>query len=258
MTKIASRGSCLKQIFSEHLIPQIVRDNEPQFNSKEFSEFSSVYGFKLVTSSTHYPRSNGFIESQVKIVKRTLEKVAKDNGDPHLALLYLRSTPVDSKLPSPAQLLQHRSFMDTLPKIPSKGDDNVLARLEDRQHVQKSSYDQHAKAMEPLRPGQPVSVLDPTSHTWKPATVRTVCDEPRSYAVVTSAGKEVRRNRAHLKERQPERQPGEKPTPAAAATAESSSKVVASSSTDSSPSSTDARHLNRRPAREELSKLHKN
>ena len=130
--------------------------------------------------------------------------------------------------------------MDTLPKIPAKGDDNVLALLEDRQHVQKSSYDQHAKAMEPLRPGKPVSVLDPTSHTWKPATVRTVCDEPRSYAVVTSAGNEVRRNRAHLKERQPERQPDEKPTPAAAATTESFSKVVASSSTDSSPSSTDA------------------
>ena len=64
----------LKQIFSEQGIPQIVRtDNGPQFNSKDFSEFSSVYGFKHVTSSPHYPRSNGFIESQVKIVKRTLE-----------------------------------------------------------------------------------------------------------------------------------------------------------------------------------------
>ena len=81
----------LKQIFSEQRIPQIVRtDNGPQFNSKEFSEFSSVYGFKHVTSSPHYLRSNGFIESQVKIVKRTLEKVAKDNSDPQLALLYLQ------------------------------------------------------------------------------------------------------------------------------------------------------------------------
>ena len=57
----------LKQIFSEKLqgILQIVRtDNGPQFNSKEFL-FSSVYGFKHVISSPHYPRSNGFIESQV-------------------------------------------------------------------------------------------------------------------------------------------------------------------------------------------------
>ena len=231
----------LMQTFSEQGIPQIVRtDNEPHFGSKKFSEFSSVYGFKRVTSSPHYPRNNGFIESQVKIVKKTLEKVAKDIGDLHLALLYLRSTPVDSKLPSPAQLLQHRSFMDTLSKIPSKGDDNILACLEDCQHVQKSSYDQHAKGMEPLRPGQPVSVLESTSHTWKPAIVCTVCDERRSYPAVTLAGNEVHRNRAHLKERQLERQPDEKPTPAAAATVESSSKVVASSSTDSSPSSTNA------------------
>ena len=41
----------LQQISSEQGIPQIVRtDNGPQFNSKEFSEFSSVYGFRHVTS----------------------------------------------------------------------------------------------------------------------------------------------------------------------------------------------------------------
>ena len=173
-------------------------------------------------------------------MKRTLEKVAKDHCDPHLALLYLRSIPIDSKLPWPAQLLQHRSFMDTLPKIPCKGEDSVLARLEDQKRVQKSSYDQHAKPMEPLSPGQPVSVLEPTSHTWKTAKVRTVCDEPRSYAVVTSAGNEVRRNHAHLKERQPERLKTTRnrllqqllPTSLPR-------KLSASFSTDSSPSSTD-------------------
>ena len=161
--------------------------------------------------------------------------------------------------PSPSQLLQHRSFMDTLSKIPSKGDKNVLACLEDRQHIQKSSYNQHAKAIEPLRPGQPVSVLESTSHAWKPATVRTVCDERRSYTVVTLAGNKVRRNRAHLKERQPERQPDEKPTPAAGATDESSSIAVASSSTDSSPGPVQPmpRHLNRQPTQGELSMLHK-
>ena len=117
------------------------------------STVRSFWSFRQImvssTSLRHRIIRTAIIESQIKIAKRTLEKIAKDNGDPHLALLYLRSTPVDSKLPSPAQLLQHRSFMDTLPKIPSKGADYVLARLEDRQYVQKSSYDQHAKAMEP-------------------------------------------------------------------------------------------------------------
>ena len=233
-------------------------DNGPRFNSKEFSEFSSVYGFKHVTSSRHYPRSNGFLESQVKIVKRKLEKVAKDNGDPHLALLYLRSTPVDSKLLSPAQLLQHRSFMDTLPKIPAKGNDNFLARLEDRQHVQKSSYDQHAKAMEPLRPGQPVSLLDPTSHTWKPATLRTVCDEPRSYAVVTSAGNGVRRKRAHFKETQPEQQPDENQLLQQSLPPCLPRKLLPAPRLILHPVQMMPGHLNRRPAQEELSKHRKN
>ena len=66
----------LKQIFSEQGIPQIVRsNNRPQFASHAFAEFCQSYGFNHSTSSPHYPRSNCFIESQVKIVKATLQKI---------------------------------------------------------------------------------------------------------------------------------------------------------------------------------------
>ena len=51
-------------------------------------------------------------------------------------------------------------------------------------------------------PGQNVSVLNPSSHTWQPATVTEVCDEPRSYVLTTETGSEVRRNRAQIKTRQ--------------------------------------------------------
>ena len=108
----------LKQIFSEQGIPQIVRsDNGSQFASHEFTEFRQSYGLNHVTSSRHYPRSNGFIESQVKRVKATLQKVKKDQGDPYLAMLCLCTTPVDYKLPAPAKMLQNRVFHDNLPKI---------------------------------------------------------------------------------------------------------------------------------------------
>ena len=51
----------LKQIFSEQGIPQIVRsDNGPQFASHAFTEFRQSYGLNHITSSPHYPRSNGF------------------------------------------------------------------------------------------------------------------------------------------------------------------------------------------------------
>ena len=135
-------------------------------------------------------------------MKKTLEKVARDNGDPHLALLYLRSTPVDSKMPSPAQLLQGRTFHDTLPKISTRGDEEVMEHLEKKQQRQKVLYDQHTRKHTPLTPGQKVSVLNPSSHTWQPATVTEVCDEPRSYALATETGSEVQRNQAQIKTRQ--------------------------------------------------------
>ena len=56
----------MKQIFSEHGIPHVVRsDNSPHYNCYSFTEFAQRYGFKHVTSSPHFPSSNGFIESPV-------------------------------------------------------------------------------------------------------------------------------------------------------------------------------------------------
>ena len=109
-----------KQIFSEHGVPQIVRsDNGPHFQG-HYPEFAKEYGFQHVTSSPHYPRSNGFVESQVKTVKLTLKKAKKSHTDPNMVLLCLRATPVDNKLASPAELLLGRPVQDNLPrKIPS-------------------------------------------------------------------------------------------------------------------------------------------
>ena len=84
-----------KQIFSEHGIPEIVRSDNGSHFEGYYKTFSEDYGFEHVTSSPHYPRSNGCIESQVKIVKKTLRKAKKSNIDPNIALLCLRSTPID-------------------------------------------------------------------------------------------------------------------------------------------------------------------
>ena len=41
---------------------EIVSDNGPPFNGKEFAKFLSGLGIKHTTSSPKYPGSNGFIE----------------------------------------------------------------------------------------------------------------------------------------------------------------------------------------------------
>ena len=197
----------LKQIFSEQGIPQIVRsDNGPQFASHAFTEFCRSYSFNHITSSPHYPRSNGFIESQVKTVKATLQKVKKDQGDPYLAVLCLCTTPVDYKLPSPAEMLQNRVFHDNLPKISKPGDQKVLDRLGDKQEAQKQQYDGNSKPLKPLTPGLPVRVQHPTTGSWEPGTVQGVNDTPRSYALVTKSGSMITRNRQQIR-------PPEHPSP---------------------------------------------
>ena len=105
----------MKQIFSEPGIPHVIRsDNGPHYNCYSFTKFAQQYGFKHVTSSPHFPSSNGFIESQVKTTKKTLKKAKATNSNPYLTLMCLRSTPIDGKLPSPAELLLGRPIQDNL------------------------------------------------------------------------------------------------------------------------------------------------
>ena len=47
------------------------------------TEFSTAYRLKQITSSPHYPKSNGLAERTVQTIKAMLEK----SKDPHLALL---------------------------------------------------------------------------------------------------------------------------------------------------------------------------
>ena len=109
----------MKQIFSEHGIPHVVRsDNGPHYNCYSFTEFPQQYGFKHVTSSPHFPSSKGFIESQVKTTKKTLKKAKATNNDPYLALMCLRSTPINGKLPPPAELLLGRPIQDNSVMLP--------------------------------------------------------------------------------------------------------------------------------------------
>ena len=194
----------MKQIFSEHGIPHVIRsDNGPHYNCYSFTKFAQQYGFKHVTSSPHFPSSNGFIESQVKTTKKTLKKAKATNSDPYLALMCLRSTPIDGKLPSPAELLLGRPIQDNLPRRihASPNNDNITKRLEYRQERQRHYHDRGCKSLPDLAPGQPIRIQDPVSSTWKPAMVKEKPDKvPRSYTVTTSAGQELRRNRRHVKE----------------------------------------------------------
>ena len=124
-------------------------------------------------------------------------------SDPDISLLCLRATPVDHKLPSPAEILLGRAIQDNLPRKISRdpSSEEVISRLIERQQLQKHYYDRSAKPLPELALGQRITIQDPAPLKWKPAEVKErLVGPPRSYAVTTATGRELRRNGAHIRE----------------------------------------------------------
>ncbi|XP_038052823.1 uncharacterized protein K02A2.6-like [Patiria miniata] len=94
---------------------EVMSDNGPQFVGKHYEDMCNTWGIKNTTSSPRYPRSNGFVERSVRTVKSVIKKCQKSGQNVDIALLNLRVTPVDSKLPSPAEILFGRPIQITLP-----------------------------------------------------------------------------------------------------------------------------------------------
>ena len=93
-------------MFSEHGIPEVLcSDNGPQYASVQFADFCMSWGISHETSSPHILQSNRFAEACVKSAKHALQQAKYSGANPHIALLALRAMPIDSKLPSPAELL---------------------------------------------------------------------------------------------------------------------------------------------------------
>ena len=65
------RSYCPNQeyIFARHGVPEImVSDNGPQYSSEAYAKFAQEFQFEHITSSPHYPQSNGESERAVKMV----------------------------------------------------------------------------------------------------------------------------------------------------------------------------------------------
>ena len=192
--------STMKQIFSEHGIPsRVVSDNGPQYSGEEFKEFAHQWQFDHVTSSPKFPKSNGFIERQIQTIKRALIKAKQAGRDPNLAMLCLRTTPINHNLPSPAELLNNRILRSNLiAKVSTpifSNTDHIREELKHRRDILKMYHDRTAHDLPPLVPGQDVRILDNQTGKWKPATITSRCAEPRSYILQLPDGSSKRRNR---------------------------------------------------------------
>ena len=192
----------MKMLFAENGIPKSLQcDSGTLFTSSEFQQLAGKYGFEIVTSSPHYPRGHGFVERQVQTVKKTILKCRETKEDIDLALLALRTLPLSSNVPSPAELLNSRVFKSTLPgKIqPSKNQEEIRNWLKAREDNQCYYYNRHTKELPELHKDRAIYTQDPVRKTWKPVRIIDQGETSRSYLIETGNGVQLRRNRIHLK-----------------------------------------------------------
>ena len=117
-TSFANLRGHLQELFAVEGTPdEIMSDNGPRFNGKEFNAFLTGLGIRHTASSPNCPQSNGFIERQIQMVKRLLEKATSTGRNFQETLTSLRAQPLGDGLPSPAEIL-HRSSLVTRKATP--------------------------------------------------------------------------------------------------------------------------------------------
>ena len=160
------------------------------------------YGIEFTTSFPHYPRGHGLVETHVQTIKRLMSKCREDGIDIDMAILNLRSTPLNRNTPSPAELLNNRRYRSNLPVriAPPQNYEQIKAQFERKQASSTEYHDQHMRTLSGILPGQHVRVQDHVSRLWKPATVVERAHTPRSYLIEKEDGSQLRRNRQHLRE----------------------------------------------------------
>lgn len=165
---------------------EVCTDGGPQFTAREFTNFAARFDFVHVTSSPHFPRSNGLAEKGVQVVKRLLKKCLHSGEDFWLGLLNYRATPLECG-EAPAELLMKRRPRTLLPDFTARPARAV------RKHAQNLHQ---GHQLPPLEDGDCVNVRGPKSWGTKARVVGS--GGPRSYRVYTERGREIRRNRRHL------------------------------------------------------------
>ena len=73
------------------------------------------YNVNHITSSPHYPQSNGLGEKYVQIVKNVFHKAKEEGKVLYQCLMIYHNTPLSSTLQSPMQILKSRAARSSLP-----------------------------------------------------------------------------------------------------------------------------------------------
>ena len=88
-----------KLVFSEYGWPEtIISDNGPCYTVEAFTSVMNAYHVNHITSSPHYPQSNGLAEKYVQIVKNLFYKAKEEGKDLFKCLMIYHNTTLSGTL----------------------------------------------------------------------------------------------------------------------------------------------------------------
>ena len=109
-------ASHFSEVFGEYRWPDtLLTDNGPCYVSHEFKQLMLDMSVNHITSSPHYPQSNGLAEKYAQIVKNLFIKAHEEGSNYQKALMIYRNTPLDGSFLSLMQILQGRADRSDLP-----------------------------------------------------------------------------------------------------------------------------------------------
>ena len=187
--------SQMKLIFSEYGWSEtIVSDNGPCYSAETFTKLMTDYSVNHVTSSPNYPQWNCLVEKYVQIVKNLFYKAQGEGIDFYKSLMIYRNILLSNKLQSPMQILQSQAARTQLPM-------SNAARMQQglsSEQLRVNSKNEHLPTHD-FHIGQSVMYLNPVNRRWYPATITSLCQEPRSYMIRAEDGIIYRKIQNYLK-----------------------------------------------------------
>ena len=139
----------------------------------------------------------------VQTMKASLIKTIEEGEDVDLALLTYKTTPLNHRLPSPAELLNSRKYKTLLPThiVPTRLQESYRQIMDQGKQVQAHLYNKNTRVLPRLQQSQRVVVqLDPDKNIWTPAEIiQCPTNKGSSYGLRTIHSGVYTRNRRFIK-----------------------------------------------------------
>ena len=191
--------NALKDIFSDFgILESIISDNGPCYKNQEFNTFCAKFEINHITGASYHHQANSIAERMIQTIKQLM---VKNQSDSWLALLIIKSTPLNGIDRSPAEPLCNRHFRTNIPMIQHARDLSHKATL---CNEDSTKYQTGSKDLVPLNLGSCV-LYDKNSDRnskrpeWSKGTMKNTEEPGHKYTITKDNGMSVTRTRHDIR-----------------------------------------------------------